>query len=251
MTPYKPKTRLFVDTGLAAGASMEISEAQSHYLSHVMRLDAGDGVVLFNGRDGEWSALIGSLAKKRGKLTAEELLRPQSPEPGPWLAFAPIKKAATDFIIEKATEQGVSRLCPVFTKNTNTTRINPDRFRAHAIEAAEQSQRLTVPEIMEAQTLDQLITGWPAGRVLLHLDESGGGRPIAEVLAGMRGQGGGDETSCGFLSGPEGGFDAGELDALGKLDFVTGVDLGPRVLRADTAALSALACWQALLGGSR
>jgi 16S rRNA (uracil1498-N3)-methyltransferase len=136
----------------------------------------------------------------------------------------------------------------VFTARTNSARVNPDRMRARAIEASEQCGRLTVPEIDLPETLQRLVDEWPATRRLLVLDESGAGQPIAQVLEDLRGGDGGISPECGFLSGPEGGFEASELEALRKLDFVTGVGLGRRILRAETAAMSALACWQAILG---
>ncbi len=251
MTPPKPKARLFVDAPLTAESRLELDDAQTHYLGHVMRFDAGDGVILFNGRDGEWSAVVEGFGKNRCSLSLNRQIRRQAEASGPWLAFAPLKKTPTDFLVEKATELGVSRLCPVFTGRTNSARINLDRMRKHAIEAAELSERLTVPEIAQPETLEQFAAGWPKDRLLLMLDESGGGRPIAEVLTELSAEGGANPEACGFLSGPEGGFDGGERDALVTLDFVTAVGLGPRILRAETAALAALACWQALLGDTR
>ncbi len=245
MAPEKIKCRLFVDASLAAGSPVELGPDQIHYLRNVMRFRAGDGVALFNGKHGEWSVAIGDLGKNRSVVTPERLLRKQMPEPGPWLVFSPLKKARTDFLVEKATELGVSRLCPVITRHTQSARINRDRMKANAIEAAEQSERLTVPEIAEPETLEKLTAGWPSTRRLMVLDETGGGRPIVQVLSDLRDGNGADTVESGFISGPEGGFDAGELDALRKLDFVTAVDLGPRTLRAETAALAALACWQA------
>jgi 16S rRNA (uracil1498-N3)-methyltransferase len=251
VTPATPKIRLFVTDRLAAGARVSLSRGQAHYLSHVMRQRVGDGVLLFNGRDGEWSAMIEALKKNQGNATVSRQMRVQAVENGPWLAFAPIKKAGTDLIVEKATELGASRLTPVFTRNTNATRINRDRLLARAIEAAEQCQRLTVPEIAEPARLREFTDGWPHARRLLVLDETGTGTPIADVLAEFRGDDRGAAAPCGFLSGPEGGFDRSELDDLRKLDFVTTVGLGPRVLRAETATLAALACWQVLLGAGR
>ena len=216
-----------------------------------MHFDAGDGVVLFNGRDGEWLAVVKSFGKNHCSLSLNQQIRSQEEESGPWLAFAPLKKTPTDFLVEKATELGVSRLCPVFTGRTNSARINLDRMRKHAIEAAELSERLTIPEIAQPETLEQLVTGWPKDRLLLMLDESGGGRPIAEFLTKLGAEDGANFEAFGFLCGPEGGFDGDELDALVNLDFVTAVELGPRILRAETAALAALACWQTLLGDTR
>lgn len=247
MEPAETRIRLFVDAPIAAGAAFRVAAAQAHYLRDVMRLAAGDRVLIFNGRDGEWRARIETLAKGRGTLAAVERRRPQRAEPDLWLAFAPLKRAPIDALARAATELGVSRLIPVVTRHTVVRRVNLGRLRANAIEAAEQCRRLTVPEVAAPLTLDRLIAGWPQGRRLLLADESGGGRPIAEVLAGA----GGGSDRWGILVGPEGGLARAELDALAKLPFVTAVGLGPRVLRADTAALSALACWQALIGDWR
>jgi len=240
--------RLFIDVVLAEGASVTLGRSQAHYLGRVMRLKVGDHVSLFNGKDGEWTAAIETAGKNRVSAIVEKQNRLQEEEQGPWVSFAPIKKTPTDFIVEKATELGATRLGPVFTQNTNSTRIKLGRLRAHAIEAAEQCQRLTVPEIAEAVTLDQFIADWPKDRKLLWLDESGGGRPIADALSDLRDGSGGITHECGFLSGPEGGFAVTELDALRERDFVVAIDLGPRVLRADTAVLAAMACWQAFFG---
>lgn len=243
--------RLFIEQPLAAGQPVALGASQSNYLGNVMRLGAGDEVLLFNGRDGEWTARIGRIGKKKGDVVVKEQTRPQEQEAGPWLAFAPLKKPRTAFLVEKATELGASRLCPVFTRHTNSARVNSERMRAHAIEAAEQCRRLSVPDIDAGKPLDQFIDGWPRKRRLLVLDESGGGAPIAECLSSLRAASGGLYFDCGFLCGPEGGFEEGELDLLRKLDFVSSIDLGPRILRAETAALSALACWQALVTNER
>ncbi len=251
MSAVNPKIRLFVPGDLASGARVTLDRGQAHYLGHVMRRGKGDALLLFNGRDGEWSAVVEEAAKNRCTVAVADRTRRQAAEPGPWLAFAPLKKTATDLIVEKATELGAERLAPVFTRNTNSTRVNVERLRARAVEAAEQSQRLTVPAIAEPATLDDLVAGWPRARRLLVLDETGGGMPIARVLAGLDAVTHGVQPPLAVLSGPEGGFEASELDALRKLDFVTTVGLGPRVLRAETAILAALACWQALLGAGR
>ena len=245
MSSSRTKARLFVTGDLLAGNAVALAPAQAHYVNHVMRLGVGDGVAVFNGRDGEWSACIVETGKGRCSVELADRVRRQRREPDLWLLFSPIKKAALDFVVEKATELGVSRLCPVFTQRTVVGRINADRMRANAIEAAEQCERLSVPDVAEPVHLDRLIAHWPEQRPMLVMDETGTGRPIAEVL----------ETSaagpCGILVGPEGGFARSELDALRKLASVTLVGLGPRILRADTAAVSALACWQALLGDWR
>ena len=243
---YQPRTRLYVEAPLAAAASVELPTAQAHYLTNVMRLKAGDGVCLFNGRDGEWRARIDEATRKNCRLVVDGLLRPQRAEPDLWLLFAPLKKARTDYLAEKATELGASRLWPVYTRRTVADRVNLDRLRANAVEAAEQSERLTLPELREPAKLFDALQGWPAERRLILCDESGQAKPIAEALTGAK-----PGDPYGLLIGPEGGFAVDELDALRKLPFVIPVGLGPRVLRADTAALAGLACLQALVGDWR
>ena len=233
--------RLYVDGPLGAGAAVAATADQAHYLGRVMRQGPGDPVLLFNGRDGEWRAEITRMDKRAAELTIREKTRDQSEAPGPWLAFAPVKKTGTDFIVQKATELGASRLLPVATANTQTGRMNTERLRAQAVEAAEQCERLSVPEVSDMIDLDTLLTDWPQDRPLFALDETGGGTPLAAV-AGTAG------AAVGFLVGPEGGFQARELDRFAKLPFITPVTLGPRILRAETACLAALAVWQAVAG---
>lgn len=243
----RPKIRLFVDGPLAAGARVDLSPDQAHYAGRVMRLESGDALALFNGRDGEWRGRVARLDRKGGEAVAEERLRSQATAPDLWLLFAPLKKTATDFLVEKATELGVTRLVPVFTRRTAAERINRERLRARAIEAAEQCERLDVPDVAEATTLDRVLAEWPAGRRLFVADEQGGGIPAAEAFASSPK----DALVHAFLIGPEGGFERSELDALGRLPFVSRVTLGPRILRAETAALAMLACWQAMTGDGR
>ncbi|MBM3565874.1 MAG: 16S rRNA (uracil(1498)-N(3))-methyltransferase [Alphaproteobacteria bacterium] len=243
--PRPPRVRLYVESALAPGARVALSAEQTHYLGRVMRLGPDDGVLLFNGRDGEWRGRIAALGRKAGETIAEQSLRPQPAATDIWQLFAPLKKTATDFLVEKATELGASRLVPVFTRRTVSERVNAGRLRARAIEAAEQCERLDVPEIAESRALEEAVRSWPGNRRLFVGDEQGGGRPVADVFAsGFRGP-------IAFLTGPEGGFDPSELDALGRLPFVSRVALGPRILRAETAALALLACWQALAGDGR
>ena len=248
MQPDPNNARLFVDADLAPGTRLELAPGQAHYLDHVLRLRAGAAVALFNGRDGEWLGRIDSLKKGRCRVTPESRTRRQASEPDLWLVFAPIKRGRIDFLAEKATELGVRRLWPVFTRRTSVRRVNTRRLRANATEAAEQSGRLSVPEVADPVSLDTLVGRWPAARRLLVLDESGASPPIAEVLS--RGAAGRPAPDA-ILTGPEGGFERSELDALKKLPFVSAAGMGGRILRADTAALSALACWQALLGDWR
>lgn len=239
------KVRLFVDAALAADVEIAVSDKPSHYLLHVMRLGAGDALRLFNGRDGEWRARLVTGGRAGCRLRLDARLREQRPEPGPWLAFAPLKKDAQDTLIAQATELGVERLLPVLTRFTGVERVNTERLRAQAIEAAEQCGRLTVPSIADPCALPALLAQWPPARPLLFADERGSGRPVADVVSAGRG------SPSGVLIGPEGGFSAEEGRALIAHPFVTAIDLGPRILRAGTAAVAALACWQALCGDWR
>lgn len=240
-----PSTRLYVTVDLAAGLSLELAPPQAHYLRYVLRLVPGAAVALFNGRDGEWLAHIDRFAKNAGTVRVVAQRRPQEAPGDLWLLFAPLKRARIDFLVEKATELGVSALHPVATERTVVERLNLERLAANAVEAAEQTERLSVPEILPPQPLRRRLEGWSASRRLLLCDESGTAPPMAEVLAHV------PAGPLAVLVGPEGGFSQTELDALRKLPFVSPVGLGPRVLRADTAALAALAVLQALVGDWR
>jgi 16S rRNA (uracil1498-N3)-methyltransferase len=244
-------TRLYVEQELSAGAEIALGRDRAHYLKNVLRAAPGDSVGLFNGRDGEWRAGISGFAKHGATLEAEAQTRPQVPEPDLWLVFAPVKRARIDFIAEKATELGASALLPVVTRRTVVSRVNTDRLRANAVEAAEQTERLSVPAVHEAVTLERLIADWPRERRLLVCAEAGEARPIAAALATFANGSQGQAAGWAVMTGPEGGFAPAELDALKNLAFVTAVGLGPRILRADTAALAALACFQAILGDGR
>ncbi len=240
--------RLFVAHDLGAAVQIEVDGARAHYLRNVLRLEAGAMLRLFNGRDGEWSARILRSAKNQVVLAAEAQLRLQGPEPDLWLVFAPIKRSAIDLVAEKATELGVGVLQPVLTQHTMVDRVNAERLRSIAIEAAEQCERLTVPVVRMPVSLGKLLHEWPQDRRLLLCAEAGDARPMAEALAAGAEDAGARSAPWAIMIGPEGGFARTELDALGKLPFVIPVGLGPRILRADTAALAALACWQAILG---
>ena len=215
-------------------------------MRHVLRLGPGAPVAAFNAAEGEWLCHIGEVGKKRTGLTVARQLRAVAPEPDLWLLFAPIKRTRLDWLIEKATELGVAALLPVGTARTQPERLNRDRLRALAVAAAEQSERLSVPRVAAPEALDRVLAAWPAGRHLVLCDESGAGTPIAEALAGFA-----PDKPAALLVGPEGGFTDTELDALGKLPIVTRVGLGPRVLRAETAALAVLAVFQAIAGDWR
>jgi 16S rRNA (uracil1498-N3)-methyltransferase len=237
------KSRLFVESPLHRGARIVPDEGQAHYLLHVMRAREGARVLLFNGRDGEWQARIAEVTRRSGVLLCEAQVQAQANVPDLWLAFAPIKKTPADYVAQKATELGARVLQPVITHRTIARRVNLERLRANAIEAAEQSARLTVPEIREPLSLDALLQSWPTERRLLFCDEGGDAAPIAEALQQNAGTG-----SWGILTGPEGGFDPEERGSIRKHPFVLPVTLGARILRADTAALAALSIWQAILG---
>lgn len=235
--------RLFVEAALSPAASLALTQAQAHYLGTVLRLAVGEAVAVFNGRDGAWRATVAEIDRKRGVLVVERQTRPQSDESsGPWLLFAPLKKTTTDFVVEKATELGASALWPVQTARTNAGRVNEDRVRLNALEAAEQCERLTVPQVHPLTPLERVLEAWPSGRRLFVADESGQGVvPMAQAFAAHPGD-------AAVLIGPEGGFTKSELDRLRQSSFVSTISLGPRILRAETAALAALACWQAVCG---
>jgi len=239
------RLRLFVEADLAEGFEIAPNEAQSHYLVHVMRSRNGDRVSLFNGRDGEWLARIESLSKRSYLLRCERQTLPQLITPDIWLCFAPIKKTPSDYVVQKATELGACVLQPVFTRRTIVSRVNGERMRANAIEAAEQSGRLGVPDVREPLAFEAMLAQWPRERRLVFCDEGGNARPIVEALRQL------PNSLFAIITGPEGGFDPVEREALIALPFVTAVALGTRILRADTAALAALAIWQAVRGDWR
>jgi 16S rRNA (uracil1498-N3)-methyltransferase len=239
--------RLYVAEHLQKNARFQADERAAHYLVNVLRRGSGDPLLLFNGRDGEYRGRIAEAQKRRLTLEALEQSRAQESEPDLWLCFAPLKKDAVDFLVEKGTELGVARFQPVLTQHSASNRINQSRLAAVATEAAEQSERLTLPEVLEPISLEAMRTGWPKDRHLLVCAEAGAATPIAEALTAL--------TSdvrlphkYAVLIGPEGGFQDDELDRLKKLPFVTPVGLGPRILRAETAALAALSAFQAILG---
>ena len=242
--------RLYVNHSLTNGSGFDLDRQQAHYLRNVLRLGAGDMVHLFNGRDGEWRGVIAVAGRAQASVTPLERVRDQAAGPDLWLAFAPVKRARIDLIAEKATELGTSAIIPVMTENTSVSRVNLDRLRANTIEAAEQCGRLTLPDIRQPVSLADLMAGWPAGRRLMVCDETGGGEPVTEALRRIKEatDSGSGSGAWGILTGPEGGFSQSELDLLAENPIVMRVGLGPRILRADTAAIAALVCWQAILG---
>lgn len=235
-------TRLFVEADLASGTSVELQDDQAHYLAHVMRAKAGQSLRLFNGRDGEWLATITTVAKRTVSLALLQQTRPQSGVPDLWLLLAPIKKTPLDYIVQKATELGVARIQPVITRRTIVERVNLDRMRANAVEAAEQSERLTVPEIHEPVSLEKLIQSWEPSRRLVFCDENREAQNAALAFASAK------ADRWAILTGPEGGFDPAERDLIRHQNFTLPVSLGPRIMRADTASLAAIAVWQSTCG---
>ncbi|MGZ0188623.1 MAG: 16S rRNA (uracil(1498)-N(3))-methyltransferase [Alphaproteobacteria bacterium] len=239
---YRPP-RLFVEGDLAAGVIIPLNREQGRYLLTVMRRAAGAQIHLFNGRDGEWASTLVQTGRDKAVLQLSEQTRQQPPSgQGPWLMFSAVKRSATEFIIEKATELGVSRLIPVRSRRSNTERLNRDRLIRIARESAEQSERVDVPEIMELTPLADALEVWPNDRLLIVGDETGAAPAATQRLQAC------DTLSFGLLVGPEGGFAQDELDALNQLDFVLKVGLGPRVLRAETAAIVGLTLGQSILG---
>ncbi len=234
-------TRLYVDAPLAPEGLLPLPKSQTHFLAHVLRAKAGDHVRVFNGRDGEWRAKVAEVSKRAVTLGIEGQTRPQDTVPDLWLLLAPIKKTPLDYIVQKATELGVARVQPVITHRTIVERVNSDRMAANAIEAAEQSGRLTVPEIAPPIALDKVFATWTANRQVMYCDEGGAPPAVAGLARAGRGP-------WAILTGPEGGFDGVEREMIRALKFVVPVSLGPRIMRADTAALAAITIWQATLG---
>ena len=235
-----PKVRLHVDQPLGEGQAVAVEEGAANYLFAVMRLGPGAEVHLFNGRDGEWLARVTDANKRRGVLICEAQTRAQDFPPDLWLLFTPVKKERTNFIVEKAVELGVARLLPVSTRRMNAERLRLDKQQAHAIEAAEQCGATSVPQILDLQPLERLLAGWDPARRLYWADEVRAGADAA-----WPGQPG---APAAILIGPEGGFTPEERARLDALDFVSPVALGPRILRAETAALAAVALWQSRFG---
>jgi 16S rRNA (uracil1498-N3)-methyltransferase len=234
--------RLFVPDALAAGASVLPSPDQSRYLVSVMRLAVGAEALLFNGRDGEWRATVVETTKRGCRLTVGALVRPQQAPPDLDLVIALVKRGRLETIVEKAAELGARRVRLVVTRRTNADHTNVGRLQAIATEAAEQTGRLDVPDIVAPEKLDRMLDGWDAGRRLMFCDEAGGVPPAFEALRAA------PAGPWAVLIGPEGGFDPAEGERLRALPFVTPVSLGPRILRADSAAIAALALWQAAIG---
>lgn len=236
------KVRLYLDQPMGEGQSLSLSRDQAHYLFGVMRLSAGAVITVFNGRDGAWRAVVAEAGKRGGVLVCEAQTAPQSNPPDVWLCFAPIKKARTDFIVEKAVEMGAARIVPVLTAFTNAERVRVDRLQAHAVEAAEQCGATYVPEVMDPVKLDRLLAGWDPARQIAFCDETLVRDTAATPPSGVPAQ------PWAILIGPEGGFSEAERARLRALDYAHPLRLGPRILRADTAAVAALVVWQQRYG---
>ena len=235
----RANVRIYVEHPLSEGESIALARDQAHYLFSVMRLAVGDLVSVFNGNDGEWEAEVADARKRDGTLMCRIQSADQRHPPDLWLLFAPIKKARTDFIVEKAAEMGAARIVPVRTEFTDAERIKRDRLQAHAIEAVEQCGGTSVPRVEEMSALARVLAAWPKGRRLMFCDEALAGKGVN--LSGASGP-------WAILIGPEGGFSEAERGMIGAMPQAVGVSLGPRVLRADTAAVAAMTLWQSRLG---
>jgi 16S rRNA (uracil1498-N3)-methyltransferase len=239
--------RLYATVDLQKGAEFVASPAQANYLLNVLRLKAGDGVLLFNGRDGEWRSTIANAGRRTCRLVLEEQTREQERGPDLIYLFAPLKRARLDYMVEKAVELGAARLCPVLTRHTQAERVNLERMRAHVVEAAEQCGILRLPEVYAPQRLDTVLDGWDDSRKLVFCDEAAEPASPIEALRSAIEPGG----PVAVLIGPEGGFSTEERTRLLALPGVVRLALGPRIMRADTAAVAALALVNAAVGDWR
>ena len=237
------KTRLFLESDIKKHQTIYLSKRHTHFLVNVLRVKPDEKISIFNSQSGEWETKFLELTKKSEAIKDETQVRSPKSEAGPWVAFAPVKKSRTDFIVEKTTELGVELLIPVKTKYTEPKKINRDRLFLIAKEAAEQSGRLSIPQILDLCSLERFLETWPQSRCLFFCDESGAGTPMKDIIERKSAN---KMNALGFLIGPEGGFSSEELSILNKLIFALGVDLGPRILRSETAAVAVLAAWNAL-----
>lgn len=234
--------RLFVNDALSADAEIALPTQQSHYLSNVLRMREGGEVLVFNGSDGEWLAVVSEVTRKSVRLSLREQTRPQPTIPDLLYCFAPIKAGRLDYMVQKAVEMGAGALQPVITQHTQVPKIGVDRLQANALEAAEQCGILAVPQVREAVKLDRLLADWDESRALIFCDESAAGDNPVNALESVKGR------KLALIVGPEGGFSEAERKQLHALPFVTAIPLGPRILRADTAGVAALAIIQAIIG---
>jgi 16S rRNA (uracil1498-N3)-methyltransferase len=239
--------RLWVEAPLAKGEKVELTREQTHYLVHVLRLGDGAVVLAFNGRDGEWRASLATAGKKAAALRIQEQAREQDFLPDVDYLFAPLKQARLDYMAQKAVEMGARRLRPVLTRRTQASRVNLERMRANVVEAAEQCGILSLAEVLAEEKLERALSNWPEDRLLVFCDEAA---ETADPVAALRAAGQGF-AKFALLIGPEGGFDDSEREKLAGVKTTARISLGPRVLRADTAAVAALALVQAALGDWR
>lgn len=235
------KVRLFINKNLETNQAATLDEDQSHYLANVMRMKESDEILCFNGRDGEFECKIVRIHKKHTEIFIKEKTKDFYNVPDLWLLFAPVKKDNTDFIIQKSTELGISKIVPIITKYTNSEKVRIERFQNQAIEASEQCQRLDTPSIENAIKFEKAFENWDNDRILYFMDETKNGENIVEVFSKAK-------TPAAILVGPEGGFAKEELDFLRSQKFAKAVSLGKRILRAETAVVSAISCFQALAG---
>lgn len=240
--------RLYIDQSISNDAQLTLSAEQAHYLTSVMRKTVGEPLHIFNGTDGEWLAEISEAKKKHCLITVKESLRNQENGPDLTLCFAPIKKQRLDFIMEKATELGVTCFQPIITSRTITSKIRSDRLKAQVIEASEQCERLDIPNVLEELNFRDFIQGLDRDKHLVILDERGTAEPVHKVLSQLGQEDADKSKSYAIVVGPEGGFSPEEFTQLEKRANISKVSVGPRVLRADTAALAAISCWQSVLG---
>jgi 16S rRNA (uracil1498-N3)-methyltransferase len=243
--PNQSVQRLYCETDLTAQALISLGESQAHYLRSVVRMSIGDAVLVFNGRDGEWLAEITELGKKRAALVLQNQTRPQDEAGDIMLLLAPIKRDRLDYLAQKATEMGANHLLPVITKRTQNSKLNIERLQANAIEAAEQCNLLHVPQIEAPRRLDQILADWPSDRSIIFCDEHADLEQGLSDLQHLKGQ------KIAILIGPEGGFDEAERAGLLARKDTVAVSLGPRILRADTALVAALALVQSQIGDWR
>jgi 16S rRNA (uracil1498-N3)-methyltransferase len=234
--------RLFISERLSGGAEPTLSREASHYLTSVLRMSAGDGLLVFNGQDGEWFAKIAKADKKSVTLALQTQTRQQSSLPDIDYLFAPLKHARLDYVVQKAVEMGAGRIRPVITRHTQSTRVNLERMQANIIEAAEQCGILSVPELCEEAKLADVLGAWDPARRLILCDERADAKDPINVLKEL------PKGPLAILIGPEGGFSTDEREILLALPFVIRLSLGPRILRADTAGVAALALVQSVCG---
>lgn len=236
-----PKIRLFVETNLKNNTLLTLNESQSHYLQNVMKQNIGDVIRCFDNFNGEYDCEIVACGKKRCDIKVLSKTRDYYQCPDIWLLFAPVKKEQTDFIIQKSTELGVRKIVPTITERTISDKVKKERFISQAIEACEQCRRVDAPEVSDAVTLDKLLANWDKNRCLYFMDETGKGENIASVFSSS-------PSPLAILVGPEGGFSEKELEKLRNLPYTKAVVMGKRILRAETAVVAALSCWQAMSG---